>query len=104
MKTRLLELGMDVKELAMAVHCAQSTMHDTLNSPDAKHSSLVPAIHKVLGWDPPAEPEANPQIYSKDALEIAGMYDLLPESMKKTLRDQARAVLELVGKKPTDES
>lgn len=93
---------MTEKDLAKIVKCAQSTMHDTLNSPDAKHSSLVPAIHKALGWDAPAEPEANPQIYSADALEMAGMFDLLPESMRKAMRDQAKAVLDLVKKPDGD--
>ncbi len=98
MKARLLELGMNEKELAGAVKCAQSTMHDTLNSPEAKHSSLVPAIHAVLGWEPPLDPEAAPPIFSPDALEMAGLYDQLPEEVRVSMRNQAAAILAMLKK------
>lgn len=99
-KTRLAELGMTVKDLAAAVKCGQSTMHDTLNNPDAKHSSLVPAIHRVLKWNPPSAPEADPIIFSPDALEMAGLYERLPEEVRKLMRDQAVATLAAIGRKP----
>lgn len=90
------------KELAMAIGCAQSTMHDLLNSPDAKHSSLVPAVHAVFKWAPPGEPEAAPPIFSRDALEVAGMFDHLPEAARKLLRDQAEGFLRMFGKPPVN--
>jgi hypothetical protein len=92
---------MTVKDLAAAVKCGQSTMHDLLNSPEAKHSSLVPAIHRRLGWNPPAAPEADPVIFSPDALEMAGMYDRLPEEVRKSMRDQAAAFLAALARPKT---
>jgi hypothetical protein len=94
---------MTVKDLALAVKCGQSTMHDTLNNPDAKHSSLVPAIHQVLKWAPPGEPESSAPIFSPDALEMAGLYDRLPEDVRRSMRDQATAIVNLLGKKPGNE-
>jgi len=92
-KERLTEMGKTVKWLAGEVGCGQSTMHDTLNNPEARHSHLVPKIHKVLGWAAPGEPEATPIILSPDALEMAGMYERLPEDVRRAMRDQAAAML-----------
>lgn len=97
-KARLAVLGMTEKDLASVVGCAQSTMHATLNSQDAKHSSLVPKIHIVLKWPPPGDPESVPAIFSPDALEMAEMYDRLPDDVKRAMRDQAAAILGLIGK------
>jgi hypothetical protein len=102
-KAKLLEIPMTEKELAVAVKCAQSTMHDLLNSAEAKHSSLVPAVHRVLGWDPPADPEAAPPIFSPDALEMAGLFDRLPEEVRRSMRDQAAAIVALLPKKPENQ-
>jgi lambda repressor-like predicted transcriptional regulator len=97
-KARLADMGRTVKWLAGEVGCVQSTMHDTLNNPEARHSHLVPKIHRVLGWNPPGEPEATPIILSADALEVAGMYDRLPEEVRKSMRDQASAFLAALAK------
>lgn len=91
---------MTVKDLAAEVKCGQSTMHDTLNNPEAKHSSLIPAIHRALKWKEPSAPEADPVIFSPDALEMAGMYDRLPDEVRKSMRDQAAAILALLTPKP----
>ncbi len=103
MKSRLIELGMNEKELAIAVKCAQSTMHDTLNSPEAKNSSLVPAIHAALKWAPPGEPEATPIIFSPDALEMAKLYDMLPEDVRRSMKEQAAAIAAIVARKPANQ-
>lgn len=100
MKKRIGELGMNEKTFAAKVGCAQSTMHDLLNNPEAKHSSLVPKVHRELGWNAPNAPEADPIIFSPDALEMAGMYDRLPEDVRKSMRDQAAAFLAALAKKP----
>jgi hypothetical protein len=93
---------MTAKALAKKIRCAQSSMSDAL-APTAKHSTLVPAIHRALGWDPPprlAAPTNDPvPIPSADALEMAGMFDRLPENVKQALRDQAKAYLELLEAK-----
>ena len=97
-KAHIATIGWTEKDFAKKVKCAQSTMHDLLNDPEAKHSSLIPAIHRVLGWAEPSTPEAIPVIFSPDALEIAGMYDRLPEDVRRSMRDQAAAILALLNK------
>jgi len=97
-KAKLTEIGMTEKQLAAEVGCAQSTMHDTLNNPEARNSSLVPAIHAFFKWKPPGEPEADPVIFSPDALEMAGLYDRLPEEVRRAMRDQAVATLAMIKK------
>jgi hypothetical protein len=93
---------MTEKRLSVVVKCAQSTMHDLLNSPESKYSSLVPDVHKALGWPPPGEPEPDPLILSPDALEMAGMFDKLPEEVRRSMRDQAAAVLAVLRKPPAN--
>lgn len=94
MKAALAKRKITEKQFAKIVKCSQSTMHDTLNKPDAKHSSLVPDIHAALGWDPPAAPQGeSPPLPSPDAIEMAHMFDRLPEHIKKQLRDQAATYL-----------
>jgi len=97
-KVAIKGLGMTPKDFAKKIPCSQSTLHDTLNSPDAKHSSLVPKIHSLLGWDPPATPQATPQILSPDALEAAGMFDLLPEDVRRTFKAYLASTLAAVKK------
>jgi lambda repressor-like predicted transcriptional regulator len=87
-------LGITEKDLAKKIGCAQSTLHATLHSPAARHSSLVPAIHSAIGWDPPPDPQS-PPLPSADALEMAQMYDRLPEHIKKKMRDDAAFYLTL---------
>ncbi len=93
-----------MKELANAVGCAQSTMHDMLNSTEAKGSHLVPRVHEVLGWPAPADPtrppDPSPPLPSPDAIELAKMFDLLPDEIRESIRSQALAVLRMIGKDP----
>lgn len=93
-------MGITEKELAKRVGCAQSTMHDTLNKPDANNSSWVPKIHEVLGWDPPPDPQSPVPLPSADAIEMGHLFDRLPESIRRQMRDQAEAILALVDRKP----
>lgn len=99
-KRRLAKLGdggMTEKALAKKIGCAQSTIHDLLNSPEARYSSLVPAVHAAIGWDPPPDPGDAPPLPSPDAIELGHMYDRLPEHVKKLIRDQAKVALDLIG-------
>lgn len=95
-KTRLTKIGMTVKDLAAKIGAAQSTVQELLNSKAARYSSLVPDIHKAIGWDPPSLPGEGPTLPSPDALELGHMFDRLPEKMRKALRDQALASLEML--------
>lgn len=92
--------GMTEKDLAKLVGCAQSTMNDTLNKPNANNSSLVPKIHEALGWAPPPDPQSPVPLPSADALEMGHLFDRLPESIRRQMRDQAEAILALVETKP----
>jgi hypothetical protein len=91
--------GLNEKQFAKKVGCAQSTMHDLLNSSEASHSALVPAIHAALGWDPPPDLHTAPPLPSPDAIEMAHMFDRLPEELKKKLRDDAALYLRLTEAK-----
>lgn len=97
-KLAIEKMGLDPKAFAKMIPCAQSTLHDMLNLPDAKHSSLVPRIHVLLGWPPPATPQATPQILSPDALEAAGMFDLLPEDVRRAIKAQLASTLAAIKK------
>jgi hypothetical protein len=93
-------MGITEKDLAKKVRCAQSTMHDILNSPEARHSSLVPAINKLLGFPPPADPESvAAPLPSAEALEMAQLYDLLPDRIREQLRDQALTYIDLIKRR-----
>lgn len=87
-RARLRALGMTRKDLARKIGAAQSSVQDALTSPDASHSSLVPAIHAAIGWDPPPDPQS-PPLPSPDAIEMAHLFDRLPEEMRRKLRDDA---------------
>jgi len=91
-------------ELAEMINCAQSTLHQILNKPDASHSSLLPAIHAVFGWDPPPDPHApDPKgapLPSSDALEMAHMFDRLPDDMKHKLLEDAKFYLRIGKPQP----
>lgn len=93
-KARLAKIGLNEKQLAKKVGCAQSTMNDLLNKP-GKASTLVPAVHAVLGWDPPPDPQAPVPLPSPDAIEMAQMYDRLPEHIKQKMRDDAKFYLSI---------
>lgn len=91
---------MTTKDLAKKVGCAQSTMQDTLNNPSARHSSLVPAIHAAIGWDPPPDPQS-PPLPSPDAIEMGHLFDRLPEDVRRKLRDDAEFYLRKLTEKPS---
>lgn len=95
-----MEIGITEKELAKRVKCAQSTLHDILNSPEAKNSHLVPAIHKVFSWTAPSDPQpgkAKPSP-SADAMEVAQIFDRLPEALRKAKIEELRATLASIVK------
>ena len=91
------------KAFAKLVGCAQSTMHDLLNK-RGRDSTLVPLVHAALGWDPPPDPQAPVILPSPEALEVAAMFDRLPEQWRKKIRDEAQFALSIVVEpsKPTN--
>lgn len=87
---------MTPKQLAKKVGCAQSTMSDLL-SEDARYSTLIPKIHRALGWDPPPVPEAvnDPvPIPTPDAVELSKMFDRLSDEHREKLLADAKTYLE----------
>lgn len=47
--------------LARSIGCKESTL-SVLLGPRARHSVLVPAIHKHFGWPPPQDPEESAEV------------------------------------------
>lgn len=91
---RLNTMGITPKQLAKKIGCAQSSMWDALKNPDQKQSTLVPAIHAAIGWDPPPDPQS-PPLPSPDAIEMAHLFDRLPEEWRRKIRDDAELFLRL---------
>jgi hypothetical protein len=81
------------RDLAHKIGCAPSTITETLSSADARHSSLVPAIHAAIGWDPPPDPQVS--MPSADAIELGHLYDRLPEESRRKLLEDAAFYLRL---------
>jgi hypothetical protein len=86
-RLRLKEISMTEKQLASRIGCAQSTISETL-SPASMQSSLVPDIHKVLGWPEPGVP-----VPSGEYSEVFTAWSLLPDVMKQGMLDQVRGFL-----------
>jgi len=97
-RRRLDALGMTRKDLARKIGAAQSSVQDVLTSHDARHSSLVPAIHSAIGWDPPPDPQS-PPLPTPEAIELAHLFDRLPEDVRRKLRDDAEFYLRLALEK-----
>lgn len=96
-RRRLDSLGMTKKDLARKIGAAQSSVQEAL-SPGAVQSSLVPFIHAAIGWDPPPDPQS-PPLPSPDAIEMAHLFDRLPEEVRRKLRDDAEFYLRLAVEK-----
>ncbi len=94
-------MGLSEHEFAKRIRCAQSTLHDLLNSPDAEYSSLLPAVHAAFGWDPPPDPVGgSASLPSSDAIELGHMFDRLPDDMKSKLLEDAKFYLRLGKAQP----
>lgn len=86
-RKRLRELEMTERQLADRVRCAQSTISEALSAA-AVQSSLVPDIHRVLGWPAPDAPGA--PIAAGEYSEIMAAWPTLPDVLKQSLLDQIR--------------
>lgn len=71
-EARMAEKEWTRAELARQVKCSRSAITELFDEAQ-KQSSLVPAVHRVLGWDPPA-----PIFFSPDAQEVQSLYEMLP--------------------------
>lgn len=83
-------------DLARAIGCSGATI-TTLLSPEARHSHLVPAIHRVFGWPPPELPDDSAEHEQDPArAELEALYDSLTREQIAVLAATARA---FAGKK-----
>lgn len=101
------EKGLDLKRFARKLRCAQSSLSEAL-ADNGIQSSLVPVIHKALGWPPPPLPQPPPNdpipIATPDAVELAAMFDRLPEELRQKLKSDAEMYTRLVGGPPKSEN
>jgi lambda repressor-like predicted transcriptional regulator len=51
-EARIAEMGISRSEFARRAKVSKASLSEAL-SPESKQSTLVPAIHKALGWGPP---------------------------------------------------
>lgn len=82
-RARIKELGLSYKDLAETIGCVPSMVTLLLSEthvPPVKQTSLVPAIHRALGWPPPGLP-----IPSGDLAEINGQWDRLSDAARTTI-------------------
>jgi len=80
-KIRLEELEMSQAELARRVGCTPAAITNVLR--DNKQSSLVPKIHRVLGWDDAPLPEtAAMGVSDRVAEEFAAIAKRLPADVR----------------------
>lgn len=77
------------QDLANAIGCSQPTLSHLLSGV-ATSSSLVPQIHKALGWAPPRA-----DVPSGDVGELLKIWDRLTELDRARLLERARTLLEL---------
>lgn len=94
-RARLAAIGLNRKDLAKKIKASQSAVWDVVSNPEAKSSVLVPLIHAAIGWDPPPDPQS-PPLPSQDAIELAHMFDRLPDEARRKLREDAEFYLRMI--------
>lgn len=101
-RAKLESMGIGKKAFAEKVGASQSAVWDTISNPEVKGSVLVPKIHAALGWDPPPDPKApdpnSPPAPSAEAIELAHMFERLPEAARRKLRDDAEFYVQMIAK------
>lgn len=80
---RMRELGIRQTDLANELDCTNSSLSALFHT-GTKQSRLVPLIHKMLKWPPPAPISTSP-----DVMEIVSLISRMDDEFKERLRDQA---------------
>lgn len=82
-------------EAAFARHAriSKASLSEAL-SPGSKQSTLVPAIHRALGW-----PAPRPLLLSRDDEELLRLVSQLDTTDRAALRERAMTLLELRKKR-----
>lgn len=84
---RLDDLNITQNELARRARVSKASLSEALTE-GAVQSTLVPVIHKALGWPVP------PGVLNPDALELLALYDQMSERDQGAMVERARAVIE----------
>ncbi len=91
--TRIVEMKISQNELARRAKISKASLSDALDK-DSIQTTVMPAIHKALGWDPP------PTGFAPDALELLALYTQMSERDQGALIERARTDVERHKKKP----
>lgn len=94
-RAKITQMGIGKKALAQKIGASQSAVWDTITNPAVKSSVLVPRIHAALGWDPPPDPQQPLPALSPDAIEMARLYERLPEDVRRKLLEDAEFYLRI---------
>jgi len=92
-ESRLLELGITKAEFARRVGCPQSLVTELLAG-KRKQTTYLPEMHAELAWPPPLGP-----LPSKDAGELAYLWDRLDEAGRERLIAKGREELDRILKR-----
>lgn len=93
-RARMLELGITKADLHRRLQCSDATISHILgegDGPRSKATVLMPAIHRILQWPPPALPEDS---IDDDPVrnELAGIYDAMTEEQRSALLGVAKVI------------
>lgn len=97
-RAKIKAMGIGKKELAQKIGASQSAVWDTITNPEVKSSVLVPKIHAFLGWQAPPDPQSPPML-SPDAIEMARLYEMLPDDVRQKLLNDAEFYLRIAVEK-----
>lgn len=84
---KIIELGITQNELARRAKISKTSLSDALNEASVQ-TTVMPAIHKVLGWEPP------PLALTPDTLELLALYEQMSERDQGAMVERARANVE----------
>jgi transcriptional regulator with XRE-family HTH domain len=76
--------GLSQNQFADLAKVSKASLSEALN-PESKQSTLVPAIHKALGWPPPM-----PLVLTPEKHTLLAIYDRIPERDQGALLERAK--------------
>lgn len=92
-RARISEMEISQAELARRIGHTPASVTNILR--DNRSSSLIPDIHRVLGWPPPPLPEdVVPTEGTRDVKEFAAIGRQLPDDLRASTLAYLRSVLE----------
>lgn len=91
---RIGEMGITQNELARRAHISKAALSMALNA-DSLQTTVMPEIHKALGWD---VPQLAPM--TADAQELLKLYAQMSEFDRGRMIERARGDVEKIKAKP----